>query len=309
MSVNKLFYEKEPEYRKTVIGQLVNYLKDSGMFSILLLGKRGTGKTHWLEKIVEHDDSDCLEKIITINAWITKDSDEIFWQKQFEKADNGLLVIDDIEELSKQSQAILFEFLSTKNGKYGWDKKEIQCRVVFTSTLNVKTLRDSEQYLLHKFFDRISQFVVQFPSFDDNNKNIWNDFKATWEKMQFSTDKMPNDKFRTWLNENSHKFHGNFRDLDKLAINWHNYQQSDLEIDKVFEKVTKYFFELYHFPEKKSENDNVFYINQDLDYYKEIQPNFKNFVKSYAKKLYGTNLSKAPNGKPFGVPWRTMDRW
>lgn len=313
MRKQKLFYENEPEYRQEKIKDLIRCLKDPGRFSIILLGKRGTGKSHWLQMLYEHKEdietTDSFDSIHTVNGFIAKDFDKEQWQSEFEKSKNGLLVIDEVEELSKVTQAILFEILSTTDGKYGYDEKEVECRIVFTSSFQIKTLRDTEQYLLHKFYDRISQLVVELPSFEDKNANINKDFEATWNKMKFPTEELPRDKFTDWLNKNSHKFHGNFRDLDKLAINWRNCQISAMEEEKIFEKVTKEFFEIYHFPKHESENDNAFYINDDMDFYKEIQPNFKNFVKSYAKKLYGNNLSKAPNGKPFGVPWRTMDRW
>ncbi|GHU55891.1 hypothetical protein FACS189411_05260 [Bacteroidia bacterium] len=308
-----MFYDNEPKYRQEEIKSLIQSLKDPGKFSILLLGKRGTGKSHWLQQIYDHRDevkaSDCFSTIHTVNGVIAKDYGKKDWEKHFKQANNGLLIVDEVEELNKASQAILFEFLSTVDGKYGLDKKEYCCRIVFVSTFDIKTLRDTEQYLSHKFYDRISQLVVQLPSFEDKNKNIIADFQATWKKMTFPDNELPNDLFNNWLNDNSHKFYGNFRDLDKLAINWRNCQISGIEKDKIFEKVTKEFFEIYHFPKHDSENNNAFYINADMDFYKDMQPNFKNFVKGYAKKLYGEGYRIAPERKPFGVPYRTMDRW
>ena len=217
-------------------------------------------------------------------------------------------MIDEVEELSKQTQAILFEFLSTSNGKYGWKEKKHQCRIVFVSSFEIKTLRDNEEYLLHKFFDRISQLVVAFPSYAEKNISIWEDFVTTWKKMDFPQDKLPKDELEGWLQEHSHKFHGNFRDLDKLAINWCNYQLCGLKEKDILGRVSKDFFSLYHFPEHKSENKNAFYIKENMDFYNEIQPMFLKFIKSFAKSKYG-KLSKAPDGKPLGVPYRTMERW
>jgi predicted AAA+ superfamily ATPase len=308
-SIKGSFYTKQAEFRKTPIEDLIGYLHNPGRFSVLVLGARGTGKTHWLNEISkENKQSDCLSGIISINGWIAKNADERYWEERFKEAENKLLVIDEVEELSKATQAILFEFLSTSNGKYGWSEKKYQCRIVFTSSYEIKTLRDSEEYLLHKFFDRISQLVVYFPSFTEKNGSIWNDFQATWTKMDFPESEMPDNNFKNWLESNSHKFHGNFRDLDKLAINWRNYLLKGVSKKDTLGKVSEDFFSLYHFPEHKSENQNAFFLHEDMDYYGDIQPKFKKFVKEFAKRKYG-KLSKAPNGKPLGVPYRTMEGW
>lgn len=302
-------WKGQPDFRKEILETLYGYLKNPGRFSILLLGSRGTGKLYWLNEIVKFNkEQDCLSEIISVNGWIAKDTDEKFWEQKFTEANNKLLVIDEVEELSKKTQAILFECLSTSNGKYGWEEKKHECRIVFTSTNEINTLRDSENVLLNKFFDRISQLVVAFPSFSEKNISIWDDFQATWNKMVFPKENLPKKEFEDWLKIHSHKFHGNFRDLDKLAINWRNYQLVGVKENEILGKVSKDFFSLYHFPEHKSENKNAFYVKENLDFYNEIQPMFLKFVKEFAKAKYG-KLSKAPEGKPLGVPYRTMERW
>lgn len=305
----KPIWENQPDFRKEILETLFGFLQNPGRFSILLLGARGTGKLYWLGEIVKHyNDKDCLSDIIAVNGLIAKDTDENFWEQKFAEANNKLLIVDEVEELSKRTQAILFECLSTNNGKYGWKEKRHECRIVFTSTNEITTLRDSENVLLNKFFDRISQLVVAFPSFSEKNISIWDDFKATWSKMIFPKDKLPKKDLEDWLKTHSHKFHGNFRDLDKIAINWRNYQLAGVNEKEILGKVSKDFFSLYHFPEHKSENKNAFYIKENLDFYNEIQPMFLKFVKEFAKAKYG-KLSKAPEGKPLGVPYRTMERW
>lgn len=302
-------FDSQPNYRKDILYSLHGFLKNPGRFSILLLGARGTGKTHWLNEISKYNPKgDCLSDIIFVNGLIAKNTDEFFWKQKFEEANNKMLVIDEVESLSHSTQAILFEFLSTSNGKYGWGEKQYECRIVFTSTFEIKTLRDNEEYLLHKFFDRISQLVVQFPSFSEKNYSIWNDFKATWKKMDFPKKGEPKGEIEDWIKKNSHKFHGNFRDLDKLAINWRNYQLLGVQDDDILGKVSKDFFSLYHFPDHKSENNNSFFVSEDMDYYADMLPKFRKFIKELAKNKY-SKLSKALNGKPFGVPHRTMERW
>lgn len=299
----------QPGHRKIINSTLLSYLTNPGRFSVLLLGQRGTGKTYYLENIVSNNSSrDCLLNIISVNGLIAQNTDHLYWESKFEEANGKLLVIDEVESLSKLTQAILFEFLSTSNGLYGWQEKKYKCRIVFTSTHQIKTLRDNEEFLLHKFYDRISQLILTFPSFSEKNISIWSDFEATWEKMKFPSKQIPSKDFEKWINANSHKFHGNFRDLDKLAINWRNYQLSGMKNSEILGRVSEDFFALYHYPEHKSEHPNAFYINEDMDYYKDIQPKFKKFVKEFAKIKYG-KLSKAPNGMPLGVSYRTMEGW
>ncbi len=43
--------KNQPKSRKLIVEKLDNYLQNPGGFSILLLGKRGTGKSFWLERI------------------------------------------------------------------------------------------------------------------------------------------------------------------------------------------------------------------------------------------------------------------
>jgi len=303
------FIEHQPDFRKKSILTLLGYLTNPGRFSVLILGARGTGKSHWLSEISKHYKcNDCLSEIVSVNGWIVKDFNEKDWELIFEKANGKILVIDEVEQLSKSTQAILFEFLSTTDGKYGWEEKKYQCRLVFTSTFDIKTLRDNENHLLHKFFDRISQLVVSFHSFSEMNSSICEDFINTWRKMGFPDNEIPKRDFDTWLRTYSNRFHGNFRDLDKLAINWRNYQLLGINNSEILGMVVEDFFSIYHFPEHNQENKNAFYLSEDMDYYNDLLPKFRRFVREYAKRKY-VRLSKAPEGAPFGVPYRTMERW
>jgi len=274
------------------------------------------GKTYWIHKIAKflQDQSKDLEfyitKVININCCICANQDENFWNDTFLKADGGLLVFDHVEYLDKKSQFILFEIMSPNHGKYGYFEKKIACRVIFTSSYKIESLRDAGSPLVPNFFGRISNFVVKLPDFAECGNNIENDFTKAWNKMRYREpyNEMPSERFITWIKENVHNFHGNFRDLDNLTMNWHNCKVNGFSDDETYEKVVDTFKKFNHYPEHNVEFEN-FTISQDMDFYKDMQPNFKAFVKEYAKRLYGNNLKNAPNGKPFGVPYRTMDRW
>lgn len=300
-----VFYSEQPDYRKEPIEELIFFLKNPGRFSILVLGARGTGKTHWINKIAEqYKSEDCLSKVVSINGLIAKDKMEEYWEEKLKEADNGLLVINEVEDLSKQAQSILFEMLSTSDGKYGFKEKKYQCRLVFTSTYDIKTLRDTEEHLLHYFFDRISQLVTIFPSFMDKDGNIWKDFLATWNKMNFPKNDIPKD-LKTWIEINSMKFHGNFRDLDKLAINWRNYQLKGVKETDIQSKVTEDFHAIYHFPEHKSELSDAFYIDNSLNW----DDNLKKFRRQYKQWIISQYGTLRKGEKKAGISYRTMERW
>ena len=307
----------EPETRKNAINSLCHFMTDEGRFSILLLGSHGVGKTYWIDKIInflkekKKDQEYYAAKITNINCCICAEKDENFWNNTFLKADGGLLVFDHVEYLDKRSQFILFEILSSDNGRFGYFKKEVACRVIFTSSYKIESLRDAGSPLVPNFFGRISNFVVKLPDFSECSNGIDRDFENTWKKMNYSEpfkETPNNDKFKKWISENAHKFHGNFRDLDNLAINWHNCQVNRLSEEETCKMVINMFNEYNHFPKHNVDFDS-FTINQDMDYYNDMLPSFKSFVKDYAKRLYGKNLKNAPSGKPFGVSPRTMDRW
>ena len=306
----------EPKSRKHAVEELFRYMTDNGRFSILLLGSHGVGKTFWIDKIVKFIEKNnkaldyYMTKIKTINCCIHADKDEDFWNDIFLKADGGLIVFENVEYLDKKSQFILFEILSTANGKFGYPEKKIACRVIFTSSYKIESLRDAGSPLVPTFICRISNFVVKLPNFAECGNKIERDFENTWNKMGFKKpyNEIPDNTFMKWLKENAHNFHGNFRDLDNLTMNWHNCKVNGLSDEDTYKTVVETFKKYNHFPEHSTDFEN-FTISQDMDFYKDIQPNFRHFVKEYAQRLYGKNLKNAPNGKPFGVPYRTMDRW
>lgn len=300
--------KSETKIRADAIRRLEGFLLNPGRFSILVLGMRGTGKTHWLQAIVSsHSNEKHLTGLVTVNGALEKNSNQAYWDEKFSQADKKLLVVEDVEKLSKESQEILFDGLSTGEGaKYGFDEKVYEFRVVFTSTFDIKTLRDTEEYLSHKFFDRISQFVVKLPSYSDLRESIWRDFEKSWRKMKFkSHNKMPGFEFRSWLEEHSHELHGHFRDLDKLVINWHHYRISNKKEDDILSLVTEDFRELFHFPEHKSELPTSFYIDRNLNW-DDNQKKFRRQYKEWVKVEYGS-LRKGE--KKAGISYRTMERW
>lgn len=298
----------EAKERIVAISKLEGFLTNPGRFSVLVLGMRGTGKTHWIQEIQKiHRNDKHLSGLISVNAALTNDKLRDYWEEKFEQAHKKLLVIEDVDALSKESQEILFEGLSTGDGaKYGFDEKKYEFRIAFTSTFDVKTLRDNEEFLLHKFFDRISQFVVKMPSYNDLKQGVWHDFQSTWRKMKFKSYKeLPGIELKKWLEDHAHELHGHFRDLDKIAINWHHQRISKVKEDNILALVTQDFRELFHFPEHKSELSNTLHIDSSLDWEGNMRK-FRKYYKDWIKIEFGS-LRKGETKA--GISFRTMERW
>lgn len=306
----KLDYEdllkNQLESRKREVEKLNSYLQNPGRFSILLLGKRGTGKSFWLEKIQEVNSKIPFSKGVKfINALLIEPSVDSINKLLFD-ANKKYLVIEDVEKLSSAAQELLFEAFSTSDGKYGIGDKKYECRIIFTSSFDIKYLRDTEQYLSHKFFDRVSQLVVELPSFADSQRSVWKDFVATWHKMDYQEkNDIPSTSLQLWIEKTAHKFHGNFRDLDKIVINWHQLRLAGIKEPEILSLVINDFEKYFHFPEHRVDLSNAYHIEEGKTY-DQLLKDFRMQVKIWAKSVYGT-LRKAE--KDLGVSYRTMERW
>lgn len=306
--------KRQPDYRKDVIRQLFCYLSNPGRFSILLTGKNGTGKMHWVNKLFDEieEKPEYWKKIVQINSQICNTWDLDQWENKFIEANKGILVIRDVELLDTKSQAIVFEFLSTKKGGlYGLNEKLYEIRILFTSTIHLETLKEGFSgvgaILGSKFFDRISQLVLYFPSFHENTSSVLSDFVSVWTALDFPKGHVPKE-IESWLEENGSKFFGNFRDLQKLAINWRQYQLMGYNGDRILKIIEIDFFKSLYFPDQSPDLGKTFFVDTSQDYYTVIEKDFRKFVKRLANKQFG-KLINAPNKKPFGVPYRSMEGW
>ena len=294
--------QKNP--RKERIETLRSFLKNPGRFSILLLGERGTGKSYWLTAIIKNESPEAIQKTVKATECVATIE---YWESVFKDADKGFLVVNEVEKLDKNSQELLITALSTKDGLFGFEEKKYRFYIIFTSCFDITALRDTENALIHSFFDRISQLVTQFPSFKESDANIWNDFKETWAKMKFG-DKypMPSENLQFWLEKHSANLHGNFRDLDKIAINWQQQQLNGLTDEKVIlEKVKSGFDAFFHSPEQKTEMHNTFEFKKGKTK-DEIEKDWRNQFKTWAKQEYGTLKNAA---KILEISERTFEKW
>ncbi|MCD4792403.1 MAG: ATP-binding protein [Bacteroidales bacterium] len=302
--------KNQHEKRQKSICKLKEMMNYPGRFPILVIGDTGVGKTHWIFKLIKEANEFKKKQVIAYAGLI--ESTEEYWENLLKKSDKHFLIIEEVEKLTEKSQEILFEALSTTNGLYGFKQKEYEIRIIFTSTFPIRKIRDDRRYLMAKFFDRISQFVVEFPNFDETQTSIYEDFKATWlkffEKVEKFKDAFPkSDNFRKWIERGAYRMHGNFRDLDKIAINWNLHQlDKNNDDEKILNKIKEDFKKSLHNPSQKIYEDNTFVFNEDTNY-GDMLNDFKAKLKKWALALNNNEKRKA--SKMLGISYRTIERW
>ncbi|MBI9056995.1 MAG: ATP-binding protein [Labilibaculum sp.] len=298
--------------RKKSVELLESYLKNKGRFSVLLYGDRGTGKSFALEELqrkimksnLKDPNSFCLGGIVTKNAYLI-DSTIEFWNDTLQEADGKILVIEDVEDLSRRNQELLLQILSTKDGKFGLNEKTYRFRPVFISCYSLDLLKEK---LENKFFDRIAQLMVKFPSFSECQSTIWDDFKNTWNKMQFpDANKLPNSELKEWLEESAcDVLRGNFRDLDKIVINWHNHRMLKTEEKDILEIIKSGFKEDLSYPKYNEDRSNVFAFSREYKGTGVAERKFKYAYKLWLTKEFG---SLKEGCKKMRLSHRTVEGW
>ncbi len=249
---------------------LRHYLNNPGkVFSILILGERGTGKTRWVKEIAKEK---LHKEVVVVNCASFSDDtmaeSELFGYKKgsftgaladsdglFKEAANRILFFDEVHNLSVRVQEKLMTALQTEGSgpnkgkfcirRFGDSKTSyVELRPVFASNLKLSELK---KRILPDLYDRISQLVLEIPSIHESGLVVYDEFRKVWLEMQFQMCKdVPKlEKFIDWLNRIS--LEGNYRTLQTIAINWHQGRLmfgKELE-EKVFERV-KSQFEKYH---------------------------------------------------------------
>ena len=296
------------EQRKRAYEKLKTFLANPGRFCLIVIGDRGTGKRYAIEHVFEliknEDQKDCLNKLIFYQAGefpsLKSELSEILKENQ-----NGLVVIEDVDDLSEQQQKLLFDALATNDGTFGFEKdNRYRVRIAFTSNKDVDTLRTSGDPLLGQFWDRISQLIVEMPSYQEEPMSIVKDFYVTWEKMKFentvgykSLSAVPKETaLQKFLEDNAAKFEGGFRDLDKIACLYFNYRiylygkqrkiASELET-AVLESVKNDFFHKSQMLGESGNDASIFTFERNLKHF-ELLEKFKVQMRRWALKEWKT---------------------
>lgn len=227
------------EKRIKAFEKLKCFLANPGMFCLVVLGSRGSGKHFSIEKAFNHlketleeenRDELCLKEIKFIPS-VEFPNDRKLLDKLFQSNISKTLVIEDFERLEELQKLLLLDALSTVNGKFGIAEK-VGIRILFTSSEKIDSLRTVSDATSLLLWDRISQLVVEFPSFQEEGSNILIDFRNTWEKMAFHklekykhlADYPGLTQLEYFLQNRNAEFVGGFRDLDKIACLYFNYR-------------------------------------------------------------------------------------
>ena len=297
-------------------------------FAILLLGERGTGKTHLAEKYKKEN-----EKFVAVNCATFTDNtlaeSILFGYKKgaftgafkdtpgvFEQANGGILFLDEIHHLDKLIQAKLMKAIQTDQNnnfiirRLGDDKeKKVRAILIFASNRTIDQLR---KVLLPDFYDRITQLVIELPPLRKTPEDLPEDFRNIWIQMRFQEyydfdTYVKNDiKFFEWLKKLP--LYGNYRDLQRIAIYYKTYLNFDKEIKKMLPtksafEFTKSEFEKYASYPEKSEN---FYL---FDLSKNPQELVKQYKKILAEKFIEEYGSAKKVEEKFGITERTLYKW
>lgn len=312
------------EKRMKAFEKMKCFLANPGMFCLMVLGSRGSGKHYSIEKAFQYlkqslkeetQQELCLKEIKFIPS-LEFPNDKKQLDKLFQSNISNTLVIEDFETLEDLQKLLLLDALSTVNGKFGIAKK-VDIRILFTSSEKIDSLRtvtDSTSLLL---WDRISQLVVEFPSFQDEGSHILIDFENTWTKMAFH--KLEKYKqlaaypgltqLEVFLENKKAEFVGGFRDLDKIACLYFNYRiyhygekrKIDNAIEeKVFDDVKADFSGKTQMNEEDNTADFIFDFNEVKSSNNKQYPSLDDFniqfriqLRKYLTEYKKWSLSKA----------------
>jgi transcriptional regulator of aromatic amino acid metabolism len=289
--------------------KLKAFIENPGFFPVLISGENGTGKEYILKKVL-------AEKAFAVYQPFEIGNNETEMSRIFE---NEIILVKNIDELTPGQQDILWKALSTIDGRIGLGLNRGFKRIIFTTTYDLVTLRENSEFQ-PRLWDRISQLVIRMPSFKESS-NVLKDFESVWTKMDFKTyNNKPNDgEFKYWLKDKCGTFAGNFRDLDKIAILWHQYRiieypvisekkgfTPDSKVEaKIFTKVRNDFERYCHFPTQKADTSNIFEFEKGKTW-SQINREFKSKFKNWAKAEYHT-IKDATDA--LNMPLRKMDKW
>lgn len=303
------YYNPEGTIRQESLRRLSVFIQNPGRFSLLVLGGRGTGKKsaiQWAynEAKAQRDDVEDLcmkgDQPTFVSASEMPQTSEELVQLLAENK-HKTLVVADIEKIG-QRQELLFEAMSTTDGKFGFGDKTFAVRVVFTSSLPADQLRSDQTLLSGKFWDRISQLSVRMPSYLDEPNNIIKDFNSTWDKMEFFkispewlSARPKNTKLQMWLEDGASRFEGGFRDLDKIVVLYFNYRlfhysDSKRILEGVENKVVKDVREDFGTIQlNKEEYDGLSVFRMDSESsWSELEDAFRDQFYRWAKAKYKT---------------------
>jgi len=285
-------------------------LLNPNMISILVVGPSGCGKTNKVEIIC----NDLSLSRSSIPARFAPDSVE-GWNslmKGLKSEDKRVLIIDHVEDMLHDSQAAMFHLFSNQLGDLTTfpNKENNGIKVVFTSLKSIGELRTNADLIMPHVYDRISQIIVRMDPIEKLG-DVWGLFQEVWKAMDFEQHKglpKPEAGLRMWLSANVYKMNGNFRDLEKLAIRWHNRRLMGMEENEILENIIIEYNEGGFGAEPEEEGNTFTFPDPDGNTvnWQSIEADFRKHIRLWSIEKYGTARVAA---QKLGVSTKTLERW
>ncbi len=230
-----VIYDVEPKskIRRDAFEQIKRFASIPNI-PVLVLGERGTGKTRIIETFVGTIKQ---KEIITVACGgldSTVADSLIFGHKKgaftgahsdrkgvLKEADNRVLFLDEIQDLSQTVQRKLVRVLQDNKHRFrplGSDQEESSSFELICASN--KSHGELEKILDPDFLDRISMLTVTIPPLRQCKEDLTNDWYRVWQELnsshQYSSNVPLSGKLKQVLIEDN--LSGNLRDLQKLAV-------------------------------------------------------------------------------------------
>ncbi len=242
------------EERKRAQTKLESYKEWNDLFSIVVFGKRGTGKSRMIRDVFLNAGGKIKTKndgIVEVNcaaipetlaesilfghkkgAFTDAKQDELgaFGKLKKYKKENdkhGVLFLDEFHHLSKNIQSkLLVALQADPDGMYTYtpggspDHEKVKFQLILGTNRTEQELKKKESSVFPDFLDRVLQRKVHMP--DLNQDEVVDAWRTVWKQMNFTPpvdDPLQGDfekKFSKWLLKLN--FPGNFRDVERLSI-------------------------------------------------------------------------------------------
>ena len=215
--------------RRDALDRLARYAMVPGV-PLLILGERGVGKTRVVESLVAtlkgsrhivpvscgQLRGEGAEDLLFGRAIGTDGSAATIGRGLLHEADGGILFLDEVQDLPRESQRLLLAALQGRVARWrrrgDTKQQEAQFDLVCASNLPVAEL---EQTLDPDFFDRIAHLQVELPPLRDCPADLRDDWGRVWRERGFPGDPPWSSLLERALAEA--RLPRNIRDLQRLA--------------------------------------------------------------------------------------------